>query len=147
MLTPLLALLGTVPGDGALFETSREYLRIVVSGTPVYFASYLMNYFLRNADREKLASFGFTFGNLCDIALNILFVLVLDMGAAGAALSTVLGQIIAVCIYALGLAARGSELGFKPFNPSFRGGLWLLPRGFLRPRRNTYTAWFSPSCE
>lgn len=142
MLTPLLALLGTVPGDGALFETSREYLRIVVSGTPVYFASYLMNYFLRNADREKLASFGFTFGNLCDIALNILFVLVLDMGAAGAALSTVLGQIIAVCIYALGLAARGSELGFKPFNPSFRGAFGCFRVGFASSSQYLYSMVF-----
>ena len=142
MLTPLLALLGTVPGDGALFETSREYLRIVVSGTPVYFASYLMNYFLRNADREKLASFGFTFGNLCDIALNILFVLVLDMGAAGAALSTVLGQMIAVCIYALGLAARGSELGFKPFNPSFRGAFGCFRVGFASSSQYLYSMVF-----
>lgn len=47
-----------------------------------------MNYFLRNDDNEKLAGFGFTVGNLSDIVLNVVLVLVLDGGAAGAAWAT-----------------------------------------------------------
>ena len=34
-LTPLLALLGTTPEDGALFAATRDYLRVLVAATPL----------------------------------------------------------------------------------------------------------------
>ncbi|MCC8100707.1 MAG: hypothetical protein LIP11_00075 [Clostridiales bacterium] len=37
-LTPLLGLLGTKASDGLLFETSRIYVRIIISGTPLFFS-------------------------------------------------------------------------------------------------------------
>ncbi|MCD7956374.1 MAG: polysaccharide biosynthesis C-terminal domain-containing protein [Lachnospiraceae bacterium] len=105
-LTPLLGLLGTTAADGLLFETSRAYVRIIVSGIPLFFFAYLLNYYLRNDDHEKIASLGFTVGNLSDIALNLLLVLLLDMGAAGAALATLAGQVISIACYLTALPWR-----------------------------------------
>ena len=122
-LEPLLQLLGTGPEDGELFWATREYVRIIVWGIPLFFAAYILNYFLRNDNQQKLAAAGFTTANLCDIGMNILFVLVWDMGAAGAALSTVLGQLIAICCYLPGLA-RGRGFLRPALCPPDFGEIW-----------------------
>lgn len=101
-------LLGTTASDGLLFETSRTYVRIIVSGAPLFFFSYLLNYFLRNDDYEKIASLGFTVGNFSDIALNVVFVLWLNLGVAGAAWATLAGQVISIGFYLAALAGKTS---------------------------------------
>ena len=94
LLTPLLHLLGTAPGDGKLFEAAHGYLRILLWGTPMLFLNYVLNYFLKTDDLEKQASAIFTVGNVIDIFLNIVLVLLMRMGAEGAALATVMGQTV-----------------------------------------------------
>ena len=42
-LTPLLALLGTTPEDGALFAATRDYLQILVAATPLFYLSNVLN--------------------------------------------------------------------------------------------------------
>lgn len=111
-LQPILAMLGTTPGDGALYAASGEYARIIIMGIPAFFISYIMNYYLRNDDNQKLASLGFTIANILDVLLNILFVLVLNLGVSGAALSTVLGQFIAIAIYLPGILKKQNGLRF-----------------------------------
>ena len=112
-LEPFLAVLGVKAEDGALFLASRDYVRIILCGMPVLFLSYVLNYFLRNDDNQKLASIGFTVGNLSDFGMNVLFVLILDYGASGAALSTVLGQLISVVIYLPGIFGKKHILHLK----------------------------------
>ncbi len=116
-LTPILGLLGTVPGDGELFDISRGYIQIIITGIPLFFLSYVLNYYLRNDDFQKLAAFGFMTGNLTDLALNIILVLFFNMGAAGAAWSTIIGQVVALAIYLGGLARRCGNLKFHLVKP------------------------------
>ena len=99
MIHPLLAFLGAVPENEELYRASRVYIEVIVSGIPLFFCSYLLNYYLQADGSQKLASFGFTVGNLTDLLLNFLLVLVFDLGAAGAAWSTLAGQAAAVFIY------------------------------------------------
>lgn len=134
-LTPLLALLGTTPADGELFAAARTYLSVILSAAVLFFFTYFMNYSLRNDDHERLAGLGFTAGNLCDIALNILLVLVLDCGAAGAAWATVAGQLVTAGIYLFGMALRPHALRL-PFGrgrrvrPAFGGAAGCFVSGF-----------------
>lgn len=109
-LDELLALLGTTPADGPLFWATRDYLRILVPATPLFYLSNLLNYYLRNDGSQNLAGAGSLVGNLSDIALNVTLVLGLDMGTAGAALSTAVGQVISIAIYLPGLFRRGGVL-------------------------------------
>ena len=108
----LLEILGTKPSDGALYTATKDYLRILVSATPLFYLSNVFNYYLRNDGSEQRAGVGSVIGNLCDIAFNITLVLVLDMGTRGAALSTALGQIISICIYLPGFFGRNHVLRF-----------------------------------
>lgn len=96
---PLLKMLGTVQSDGYLYETAYDYVQIVVTGAPVIMLAYILNYYLRNAGYEKTASVGFIAGNIVGIALNIITVLFLDMGAKGAGISIIIGQTVTGIIY------------------------------------------------
>lgn len=109
-INPLLRVLGTVPEDGALFDATKAYLQIQLLATPLFYLSNVINYYLRNDGSEKLAGVGSVTGNICDIALNFLLVLVFGMGTAGAALATAIGQVITLSIYAPGLFRKNHVL-------------------------------------
>lgn len=109
-LEPLLAFLGTTPADGRLFYNTKDYLFILILSTPLFYLSNILNYFLRNDSRQKRAGMGSVIGNISDIALNILLVLEFGMGTRGAALSTAIGQMIAIGIYLPGLFEKDSHL-------------------------------------
>lgn len=98
-LTQVLAVLGTTPADGVLFESCRTYGGMILGGAPAFFLAFMGNYFLISGDRQKLASVGFIVANAADIALNVLLVLLLDMGVAGAAIATVAGMVIVDVMY------------------------------------------------
>lgn len=119
-LEPLLAVLGVTRADGKLFAAGSEYVRIIITGMPVLFVSYILNYYLRNDDNQKLASVGFTVSNLSDVLMNILFVLILGRGAAGAAMATVLGQALAILLYLPGVTAKRNILKIKPVKIEIR---------------------------
>ncbi len=117
MLTPILKLLGIVYTDGELYNATREYVGIIIPGMPAFFIAYIINYYLRNDDNQKLAGIGFTIANLVDIALNIFLVIVLHMGAMGAAISTIAGQIVAIAIYLPAILHKKGILRFKRCTP------------------------------
>lgn len=146
-LTPLLALLGTVPADGALFAATRDYLQILVMATPLFYLSNLLNYYLRNDGSQKLAGIGSVTGNLCDIALNIFLVLGLDMGTRGAALSTAIGQVITIAIYAPGLFRKGHGLRLSlPGRGWVRKGFSALRSGLATSVQYLYQMIFFLLC-
>lgn len=138
----LLALLGTTSEDGELFMASRTYLRIILTGMPLFFLSYVMNYFLRNDDSQKLASFGFIMGNLSDIVLNVVFVLILDLGVAGAAWATLAGQLISVCLYLPGFYGKDHSLRLYPFRPEFTKIFECFRMGFASSSQYLYSMIF-----
>lgn len=111
----LLILLGTFPLDGALYIATKDYLQILIAATPLFYLSNVFNYYLRNNEGQHRAGAGSVIGNLSDIVLNIILVLVMDMGTRGAALSTALGQVITICIYLPGFSNKRQNLCFiKP---------------------------------
>lgn len=119
---PILGFLGVRQDQSELYMVSQTYMEVIISGIPLFFGAYILNYYLRADGSQKLASFGFTVGNLTDLSLNILLVLVFDMGAAGAAWSTLSGQAAAVVIYLWALRKPGRDgiLSFRPVLPDFR---------------------------
>ena len=126
---PVMRVLGAAPEDAELYFSAKEYARILIAGTPFVFLNYILNYFLRNDNKQKIAAIGFTVANVFDLVMNMVFVLVLDMGAAGAALSTVLGQVLACIIYMIALIGKDSQLHFKPARPQLRQSFRYFKNG------------------
>lgn len=106
----VLSLLGTTPGDGELFYACKSYLRIISMGAPLLMLNIVFANFLRNDNNAGRATVGFLVGNAVDILLNIVMVILFDMGTSGAALSTVAGSAVAICIYLPGLFGKRAEI-------------------------------------
>ena len=123
LLNPMVRFLGAEPGD-EVFRAAAGYLRILLIGTPVLFLNYVLNYYLKNDDLEKQASLAFTTGNVFDISLNILLVLVFHLGVYGAALSTITGQAIGAALSIRALVKHDGVLTFQSWKISWREA-WL----------------------
>ena len=130
LVKPLLYALGAMTEDGALFEASLIYLRVLLLGTPMLFLNYVLNYYMKNDDMEKQASLAFTVGNIVDISLNVVLVLVLRMGVAGASLATVAGQTVGVVISIVVICRRDCTLKLTPFKPDFSNVALCFRKGF-----------------
>ena len=126
----VLGLLGTREGDGALYWASRSYVRIIALGAPLFFLSYMLGYFLRSDDNQRLASVGFLLGNGVDILCNVVLVLWLDLGTTGAALATLLGLVVSVACYLPGLFSRKHLLCPALPKPDVREVLGCFRTGF-----------------
>lgn len=126
----LLAVLGADPAEPEVFAACHDYVRLIVTFIPLFFVTYMLNYYLRNDDKEKLASFGFTAGNLTDIALNIILVLFFHQGVTGAAWATIIGLVVSCCIYLTGMTGKWGVLRILPWKPDFHGSLKCYQTGF-----------------
>ena len=126
-----LGLLGTVPSDGEVYTACLDYIRIVALGAPLLMLNVVFANFLRNDNNAKLAYVGFLIGNTCDILLNIVFVIFLDLGTKGAALSTVTGSLIAVIIYMPGIIGnKAGVIKIQRFVPNLRQVMRFFRTGF-----------------
>ncbi len=130
-LEPLLRVLGAIKEENpALYQASRAYLQIIVSGIPLFFFAYILNYFLRNDDNQRLASVAFIIGNCVDVALNFVFVLILDWGVAGAAWSTLIGYCVTICLYLPGLLSKKHSLKLRRARSAPKEALSCFASGF-----------------
>ena len=124
-----LGLLGAGAADEALYRQTGAYVRLIALGAPVFFLNYILNYYLRADGQQKRASGGFLAGTLVDIGLNVVLVLVLDLGTAGAALATVAGSAAAVAVYLPGLWGRTGSLSLRRARPAWGEALSCLRTG------------------
>ncbi len=127
-----LRLMGVSPADGALYAATLDYVRIIALGAPLFFLSYILNDYLRSDEGASIASAGFLVGNLTDILLNIVFVIGLDMGTAGAAWATLLGLLVSIACYLPALLGRTCvlRLSFAPLSLHVREVFSLFRSGF-----------------
>lgn len=117
----VLTLLGAGSGDGALHTACENYLRIIALGSPALMLNIVFYNFLRNDDNASLASLGFLVGNATDIILNFILVLGVGLGTRGAAMATVTGSVVAICLYLPGIVtSKANILHFQKVKPDFK---------------------------
>ena len=113
---------------GASKETipyARSFMQIILLGNVVTHMYFGMNAVLRAASKPRQAMTATIFTVLMNIALDVLFILVLHWGIRGAATATVLSQTLAL-IYQLKLFSNKKELlHFKP-------GIYKLKRRLVK---------------
>ena len=125
-LDPLAVLLGSTP---TILPYAREYLRIILIGTPFMMSSFVLNNQLRFQGSASYAMVGIVTGAAVNIVLDPVFIFVFKMGVAGAALATVLSQVISFIMLYIGSMHGGNiRIRIKNFNPSF-SSLYEIARG------------------
>ena len=111
-------LLGATP---TIAPYAKEYSRFILMGAPFMTASLLLNNQLRFQGSTFYGMIGMGVGAVLNIALDPLFIFVLDMGVAGAAIATIISQIVSFCLLLHGCTRGGNiAIDIRRFKPSLR---------------------------
>ena len=125
----LLPLLGT---DGETAPYTEEYLRIVALGAPFMIASGALGNTVRADGDVKDAMIASMSGTLLNIALDPLFIAVFRWGCAGAALATVIGNVVSLLLLLRAVSRKKAfSLSVKEF--TFRKEISLRVLGLGLP--------------
>lgn len=95
MLDPLVIFLGSTP---TIAPYAKTYITYILITAPFQVASFTMNNILRYEGRAVLGMVGLGIGAVLNIGGDALLIFGLDMGIAGAGLSTAVSQFISFCI-------------------------------------------------
>lgn len=99
-LNPLSLLLGSTE---TILPYTMDYLGIILIGAPYMTAQMVLNNQMRYQGNAFFSMIGVTSGAVLNIALDPLFIFVLDMGISGAAIATVLSQLVSFVLLLAGI--------------------------------------------
>ncbi|MDR1453264.1 MAG: MATE family efflux transporter [Candidatus Margulisbacteria bacterium] len=136
-LTPLARLLGATP---ALLSGTVEYLRYILLAAPFMICAFMLNNCLRFQGNAFWSMIGMVSGAALNVALDPLFIFGFNWGLSGAALATMLSQIISFLILLflsngvktnVPVSPRNFAPGLGLYRELWRGGLPSLLRQSL----------------
>lgn len=116
-LEPLSVALGSTP---TILPYTKTFLRIILFGVPFMTASMTLNNQIRFQGNARYGMLGIIAGAVLNVGLVPLFIFVFDMGIAGAALGTIIGQITSFVVLVV-MTFYGGNLPLKFSNISFKG--------------------------
>ena len=105
--TPILKLLGT---DAATFEYAGEYYTWIAVGAASIILGLVPSNILRTEGLATQAMAGSILGSIVNIILDPVFIFGLGQGAAGAAMATVIGNVIADVYYIYVMSKKAKRL-------------------------------------
>lgn len=108
---PILMLLGA---DKDTLPYAAEYYRYIALGAPVIVASIVPLNLLRSEGMAKASMFGSALGSVVNIVLDPIFIFTFGMGAAGAAIATVLGNAASLVLYLYFINRKAQVLTVSP---------------------------------
>ena len=114
---PLLKFLGTTQDT---YEYARTYMIILVLGAPFLLVSNMLGQLLRAEGAVKDGLAGNLTGTAVNIVLDPIFILGLGMGVAGAAIATVIGNVVATLFYLRYMKKKAIVLNMKLSNARVR---------------------------
>lgn len=98
MLLSMDALLVALGVTDALWDYSVDYLTPIIFGIPITVIAAVFNDLLRAEGKMQFMMMVMMLGSLLNIALDPIFIFVLDMGVQGAAVATVISQTVGLCL-------------------------------------------------
>ena len=109
---------------------AHEYGFIIVIGFPFYILTSTLNSIIRADNSPQVAMLSLLAGAIFNIIFDALMILVWNMGLHGAALATILGQVVSFIISSLYLfKTKTFKLSLKSFIPDFKELVSVLKLG------------------
>lgn len=96
--------------QAAALEFAQNYLNWLLAGSPIILASIALPLLVRNAGAPRLATLAMVVGAVSNIIFDALFIAILGFGLEGAALATLLGELLSVLLCLAYLFSRHSKL-------------------------------------
>ena len=109
--TPLLRFLGT---QSEMWDDAQTYLRVLACGTIFMISSHTLSALIRSEGAVREGLRGYMAGTVTNIVLDPLFILVFRWGVAGAAVATVLGNIVSALLYLLHIRRHATVVSLDP---------------------------------
>lgn len=95
LLQPIALGLGSTP---TILSYTERYMGIIFLGAPFFMSSLTLNNQLRLQGNARYAMVGIVTGALLNVVLDPVLIFAAGMGITGAALATVIGQVVSFCI-------------------------------------------------
>ena len=108
---PLLSFLGATPD---IEEFAKQYMLILAAGAPFLLITNMLGQVLRAEGAVKEGLVGNLIGTMLNIVLDPIFILKLNMGVVGAAIATVIGNMVATIYYIHYMRTKAVVLNAKP---------------------------------
>ena len=107
-----------------IYGMAKEYLRIIYGGIPITFAYHMMASVLRAVGNSKIPLKAIAISSVCNIFMDIYFVIYMRQGIAGAAWATIIAQMISV-FYIIGNCRKVlAKSGCRQEGERKRGNPW-----------------------
>lgn len=111
-LEPLMRLLGSTE---TMLPYACSYAKYIFLGAPVMCMSFLLNAILRAEGESGLAMISNIIGGLVNVFLDPILIFVFNMGTGGAALATILSQLVSLIIMAVSFVTGKSIVNISLF--------------------------------
>lgn len=109
-INPICSLIGT---SEQTITYAKEYLRIIAVGVPFLVLSNTFSNILRAEGKAKKAMIGVIIGNLANIILDPIMILGFGWNVTGAAVATVIGNMLAAIFYIAHFFSKDAMLSIK----------------------------------
>ncbi|MBR6912875.1 MAG: MATE family efflux transporter [Treponema sp.] len=123
----VLSAIGTTEGTE---KFAREYLTILAYGGPIIVISTAFTNIIRGEGASKNSMIGMMAGTIVNIILDPIFILdelfgikLLGRGVEGAAIATLAGNFVTLCIYIMHVVSKNSVLTINPKHFKVRDGI------------------------
>lgn len=110
-LGPLVAVLGA---DGPAVPATTAYVAVMLAFVPVLAASFALEQIVRSEGAARQAMTGLVLSTIGNLVFDVLFILVLHWGVAGAALAIGLGNVVAIGYWIVWLQRHSENVSFAP---------------------------------
>ncbi|MCQ2482889.1 MAG: MATE family efflux transporter [Clostridia bacterium] len=123
---PLMNFLGAVP---SVLPYAQAYSKYILFGAPIMMGSYVLNNVWRAEGKAVFSMIALGLGGIINIFLDPVFIYKLDLGISGAAIATLISQLVSFILLFIPVLQHKnvSSLGFKYFsrNLSLNADIWL----------------------
>lgn len=114
-ISPIATLLGSTE---TILPYAIDYMQYILIGAPFITCAFTLNNQLRFQGNSFYAMIAIVSGAVINIGLDPVFIFVFNMGTGGAALATVISQVVSFCLLFLG-TTKGGNVRIKLRNFSF----------------------------
>lgn len=138
LLHPLVAVLGA---NAAAVPATSAYVAVMLAFVPVLAAAFCLEQIVRAEGAARQSMIGLIASTVANLVFDVLFILVLHLGVAGAALGMGLANVVTVAYYAFWLTRHSEHVSLAPrwfvIRPAIVKGVFgigvgeLLQSGFL----------------
>jgi putative MATE family efflux protein len=126
LLDPVLRLMRTPP---EIFDEALQYISIIFFGLCITAISSMLSNTLYALGNSKLPLYIHIISSLINIGLDYFFILVFAWGVSGAALATILAQLVSIILFVFFIFTKYPMLFSRKRNDWL---LWCMPKGEIR---------------